>query len=159
MKWLKQNNFIFLNGFLLLLILIFAYQTLLLNKLATQTHTLQIERIQVENPKDSLGLASLADADEVLVELKGDIKRIEDINDKRFELLGWSLGLILTVVGAFLVVSQVNSKASIRDFVYEELTEKNDAFNKKYEEIMTNINQRNEQMNNEIEVISKGSSK
>ena len=53
--------------------------------------------------------------------LRADIEKVEIANDKRFEVLGWSFGILCSFIIVILVMGIYNSNASIRDKVLEQL--------------------------------------
>jgi len=69
--------------------------------------------------KDSL--ASLKLTNEIL---SMEVKRIESINDKRFEMLGWGLSFIFILLGSFAVVNFINAKSTVKDMFAEEFDKK-----------------------------------
>ena len=113
MKWINRNNIIILNIFMLTLIIIFGYQTVIMKDSVKSTHKLQI----ISQTNKTI-LIDFNIQNEVL---KNEIKRIEDINDKRFELLAWFLAILFSIVTVFLTFQFINSKATVRDIAYEEL--------------------------------------
>ena len=113
MKWINRNNIIILNIFMLTLIIIFGYQTVIMKDSVKSTHKLQI----ISQTNKTI-LIDFNIQNEVL---KNEIKRIEDINDKRFELLAWFLAILFSIVTVFLTFQFINSKATVRDITYEEL--------------------------------------
>lgn len=126
MKWLNRNNMIILNIFMLVLILIFSYQTFAMKDSIKSTHKLQI--ISQTNQKLSIDFNIQNEV------LKNEIKRIEDINDKRFELLAWFLAILFSIVTVFLTFQFINSKTTVRDIAYDELNKIIPDINKLIEE-------------------------
>jgi len=98
---------------MLTLIIIFGYQTVIMKDSVKSTHKLQI----ISQTNKTI-LIDFNIQNEVL---KNEIKRIEDINDKRFELLAWFLAILISIVTVFLTFQFINSKATVRDIAYEEL--------------------------------------
>jgi len=98
---------------MLTLIIIFGYQTVIMKDSVKSTHKLQI----ISQTNKTI-LIDFNIQNEVL---KNEIKRIEDINDKRFELLAWFLAILFSIVTVFLTFQFINSKATVRDIAYEEL--------------------------------------
>lgn len=126
MKWLNRNNMIILNIFMLVLILIFSYQTFAMKDSIKSTHKLQI--FSQTNQKLSIDFNIQNEV------LKNEIKRIEDINDKRFELLAWFLAILFSIVTVFLTFQFINSKTTVRDIAYDELNKIIPDINKLIEE-------------------------
>lgn len=52
---------------------------------------------------------------EKILILENDIKRVDELNNKRFEMLGWGFGILISTFAILLLVSYVNSKATMRD--------------------------------------------
>ena len=114
MKRFKEHNFILLDIILIGFIGIFIWQTLILSKSLQSTHTLKI--VNRNNVEIALDLKS---ENQIIL---AEIRRIENINDKRFEILGWGLAMLFSMVGVIMTVQFINSKSSIRDLVNEELS-------------------------------------
>jgi len=53
--------------------------------------------------------------------LKSSIEKIELVNDKRFEVLGWSFSVLCTFIAIVLTVNISNSKTSIKDGIRDEI--------------------------------------
>lgn len=71
--------------------------------------------------------------------LKSDIKRIEDINDKRFELLGWGLGFLIITLSVLFAITYFHSKSEAIDVINSELEGRNSDYNKEYSELISKI--------------------
>ena len=88
---------------------------------------------------------------ERIIKIEEGVKRIGDINDKRFEILGWGFSVIFTIFALLIVINFVNSKATMRDLVYEELNNKNKDFNQEYSLLIKEIKDKRDQLQKEID--------
>lgn len=142
MGFINKNTNLITNILMLCLIIIFGYQSFLMKESVKSTHKL---KIITQNNK-------LIKKDNILRNdlLQTEIKRIEDINDKRFELLSWSLGILFSILTVFITFQFVISKGIVRDITYEEL-------NKIIPDVNQLIEERNKFIKSEISEMQKES--
>jgi pheromone shutdown protein TraB len=135
MDFINKNNNIIVNFLMICLIVIFGYQTYLMKESVKSTHKLKIITQNNKNiQKDNILKNNI---------LETELKRIEDINDKRFDLLSWFLGILFSILTVFISFQFIISKTTVRDIAYEEL-------NKIIPDINQLIEERNKFIKSEI---------
>jgi hypothetical protein len=147
-----KNNLKFLNTILLniTVISVLGFLVFSINKtkdvLVGETNL----QILIKNC-DSLHVSKDIKIQQELIKLKGEVTKIEEVNNKRFEILGWGLGILITVIAILLVVTYINSKASMRDMVYEEIHSKNSEFMDEYNALLNDMKSKRDDINSQIE--------
>lgn len=85
--------------------------------------------------------------------LRTDIKRVESINDKRFEMLGWGFGILLTTLSVLFVITYFYSKTEAIDVINAELEELNEEYNVESEILTSTLKDKIDELNIELERI------
>lgn len=129
-------------------IIIFIGQIFILNFYKTNDTKLFTEQTQILKKQCDVSNDIVINK---LLLIDSDIKRIEQVNDKRFELLGWGLVLLLTTLTALIIVNFVNSKTSLRDVVYDELHGENSLYRKDFDKLIAEMKTKKELLEKEIE--------
>ena len=106
-------NTIFINISIVILILFLIYTSYNMKNIMIQTSKIEIT---YSNLKDSIiKTDDISLLREKILVLENDIKRVDELNNKRFEMLGWGFGILISTFAILLLVSYVNSKATMRD--------------------------------------------
>lgn len=106
-------NTIFINISIVILILFLIYTSYNMKNIMIQTSKIEIT---YSNLKDSIiKTDDISLLREKILILENDIKRVDELNNKRFEMLGWGFGILISTFAILLLVSYVNSKATMRD--------------------------------------------
>ena len=142
-KFMKTLNVIFINIAVFATILFLVYMTF--NMKECIITNIEINSSDNKYPRQIY-------KDDITI-LQNDINRIDEINNKRFEMLGWGVGIVISTIALLLIISYVNSKATMRDMVYEELSLKNKDFQKKYNELLTEIRSKKDELNSEVDKV------
>lgn len=141
--WIKlKNNYVFVlvNLFTSVFFLVFVsyiYATFWQNNFLKQSLKqveYKIDKIKLTK-KDSLTL----DLNNKLLLMEAEVKRVETNNDKRFEVLGWSFGILSTFISIILLVNIVNSRTTNRDIIKDEINNSSSEIKEKYEKIVREL--------------------
>ncbi len=106
----------------------------------------KIDKIKLTK-KDSLTL----DLNNKMLLIEAEIKRVETNNDKRFEVLGWSFGILSTFISIILLVNIVNSRTTNRDIIKDEISNSNSEIRGNYEKIIKELEEVKAIYNAELE--------
>lgn len=73
--------------------------------------------------------------DNKLVALKYDIEKVEELNNKRIEVLGWSFVILSSFITIILGLNIYNYRTTIREIVKDEIDNKEDKTIKHYKKL------------------------
>ena len=153
--WIKlKNNYVFVlvNLFTSVFFLVFVsyiYATFWQNNFLKQNLKqveYKIDKIKLTK-KDSLTL----DLNNKILLIEAEIKRVETNNDKRFEVLGWSFGILSTFISIILLVNIVNSRTTNRDIIKDEINNSSSEIKEKYEDLIKKLEAVEREYNAELE--------
>jgi peptidoglycan hydrolase CwlO-like protein len=82
--------------------------------------------IMLSKPDQFFIDSTIQDYRNLIKTVQAEMKRVEDINDKRSELLGWAIGLIFAAFSIAITLNLINSTTAARDKVSEALNELED---------------------------------
>ena len=140
---MKTFNVIIINLTIILLVVFLIVFSNSLKDILSKTTTLKIEYINKQQ-------TPTVDINEKITIINNELKRIDELNNKRFEMLGWGLGIIITTFTLFIAVNYVNSKTTIRDIVNDEITAKNKEFREQYDVLIKEIKDKKIELKDEI---------
>lgn len=129
-------NIIF--GFIFITYILFVYEFHIYN-------TKEIKKLeQFKYEIDSLGLTKsdiqFIDTQNEIKLLKQHIEIVQSSIDNRFDTLGWSFSILCTFITIILILNIVNSKASLKDRIRDELEKIDKERNKKNNAIIDKLN-------------------
>ncbi len=90
--------------------------------------------------------------------MEAEIKRVETNNDKRFEVLGWSFGILSTFISIILLVNIVNSRTTNRDIIKDEINNSNSEIKEKYEDLIKKLEEVEREYSAELEKLKNNTS-
>ena len=134
MEKIKTNSLEIMNWLLIILIIILISSIFIFKSSFQQEYKLKIDKTCKVN-QSTIDIENVA-------EIKSEIKRIESIQNERFSMLAWVLPLSFSFVGFILIINFINSKSTVNNLVYEEFDNKFNDFNKKHDEIMNDIKEK-----------------
>jgi len=144
---LRRYSLVYLNFLVLILIVLFSVQTYYLKNSYTKDYKLEI----LKNGKIDNNLMNSKITSENAIVLNAELKRIENIQNERFSMLGWGLSTLFTFIGIILVIQFINSKATVHNLVNDELKNKHKDHSEMYEKLITDLKICNNQITNETE--------
>lgn len=98
-----------------------------------------VDKIKLTN-KDSLSI----DLNSKIYNLQTKIDRVELSNDKRFEVFGWTFGVLCSFILVIMFINYYNSKAALKDLIREEIDKVDEIRNKKLNKIISNLEEEKE---------------
>lgn len=114
------------------------------DKIQLKQYEFAIDKLKITQ-KDSLQL----DLNNKLNLLQSKIEKVELANDKRFEILGWSFGMMCSLVLIILLLNYVNSKTAIKDLIRDEIDKIDEKRESKINILITSLEEANEFYNSE----------
>ncbi|MCK9319198.1 MAG: hypothetical protein M0P51_12605 [Methanoculleus sp.] len=85
-----------------------------------------------------------------LVALKYDIEKVEDVNNKRIEVLGWSFVIMSSFITIILGLNIYNYRTTIREIVKDEIDNKEDKIIKHYKKLNEDLEKLYKQYTEEL---------
>lgn len=85
-----------------------------------------------------------------LVALKYNIEKVEEVNDKRIEVLGWSFVILSSFITIILGLNIYNYRTTIREIVKDEIDNKEDKTIKHYKKLNEDLEKLYKQYTEEL---------
>ena len=153
-----KNNWItvFVNLIVLSLFIVFVsyiYGTFWNNNFYEQ-NLKQIE-YSIDNVKLTSKDTAIINNKNQLMFLASEIKRVESNNDKRFEILGWTLGILSSFITIILGLSLYNSASKMKDEIKEQIVKHNDDIISNYDDVILKLTKISKEYSKELDDIQK----
>lgn len=87
--------------------------------------------------------------------LKSEIQKVEEVNNSRFDLIGWGFGLLITILTVLFVINHFYSKSEAIDIINEQFKDINKEFIIEYDKLTNDLKGKSDQLNKELERIRK----
>lgn len=87
--------------------------------------------------------------------LELEIKKVEEVNNSRFDLIGWGFGLLITILTVLFVINHFYSKSEAIDIINEQFKDINKEFISEYDKLTNDLKSKSDQLNKELERIRK----
>lgn len=138
------NNIII--GLIFISFLSFTYSIYTDKSFYTQESVLNdfISELKIKNDKSSFII------DKKLVALKHDIEKVEEVNNKRIEVLGWTFVILSSFITIILGLNIYNYRTTIREIVKDEIDNKEDKTIKHYKKLNEDLEKLYKQYTEEL---------
>lgn len=90
-----------------------------------------------------------------LLFLASEIKRVESNNDKRFEILGWTLAILSSFITIILGLSIYNSASKMKDEIKEQIVKHNTDITLTYDKAILKLTKISNEYSKELDDIQK----